>query len=184
MVGRLYVSSKELVEHFFGTYDPAPLSVGVGGLMAIDFDDHKSFFANVDHADLRRALRLSSVASRGMDGISLAVIKNTLSCLEPVYLYLFNFSLMHGIFPTLWKYALIHPIPKVQSLAEPLDYRPVSLLCSLSKVLEKLRGRLATFLRRMVSTTRGSRLIDGDIALRQLCCVLRMIFGRRLMGEG
>lgn len=130
---------EELADHFATAQGGGIPVVGVQGqVVSTEFDDTRFYFANVDYADLRRALRLSGVASKGVDGISLAMLKRTLPCLEPVFLHLFNFSLMHGVFPELWRAAIVHPVPKVVAPAGPADYRPVSLLCAVSKVLEKV----------------------------------------------
>lgn len=56
----------------------------------------------------------------------------------PVVLDIFNFSLMQDVFPTLWKSALVMPLPKVSSPSTVQYYRPISILCYLSKVLERL----------------------------------------------
>ena len=52
---------------------------------------------------------------------------------------LFNKSLSLSKFPKLWKEANISPIYKRKGTAsDPQNYRPVSLLCCLSKILEKI----------------------------------------------
>lgn len=56
----------------------------------------------------------------------------------PVLGHIFNFSLQNSCFPELWKLANITPIAKVKNPSECKDYRPVSILCVLGKVLEKL----------------------------------------------
>jgi len=43
-----------------------------------------------------------------------------------------------GEFPNLLKIAQITPIPKITSLKSPNDYRPISILPTLSKVFEKV----------------------------------------------
>jgi hypothetical protein len=40
--------------------------------------------------------------------------------------------------PDVWKESIICPIPKKSNSSNPLDYRPVSLLCTLSKAFEKI----------------------------------------------
>jgi len=52
--------------------------------------------------------------------------------------YLFSYSILCEAFPSLWKRALIRPIAKTGNPLTPSDYRPISLLCSLSKILEKI----------------------------------------------
>lgn len=74
----------------------------------------------------------------GVDGVSIKFIVLCLPALLPVLDHLFNFSLQHSTFPSVWKYANIIPIPKVKNPQECKDYRPVSILCVLGKVLEKL----------------------------------------------
>ena len=48
--------------------------------------------------------------------------------------------MMTGVFPECWKLACAVPIPKSGSgdLAQPSNYRPISLLSVLSKILEKV----------------------------------------------
>jgi len=50
---------------------------------------------------------------------------------------LFNLSIKLGKLPREWKAARINPIPKQGSRSDPANYRPISLLSILSKLLEK-----------------------------------------------
>ena len=50
---------------------------------------------------------------------------------------LFNLSLQHGIFPDTWKQANVIPIFKKGDKSSPNNYRPVSLLSFVGKVMEK-----------------------------------------------
>lgn len=83
---------------------------------------------------------VSSVKSKatGADLISIMFIMLSLPALIPVLDHLFNFSLQNGVFPSMWKLANIIPIPKIKNPREFKDYRPVSILCVLGKVLEKI----------------------------------------------
>ena len=49
----------------------------------------------------------------------------------------FNLSLKTGIFPTDWKFARVVPIPKTGNPESPSNYRPISILPIISKLLEK-----------------------------------------------
>ena len=52
---------------------------------------------------------------------------------------IFNHSIQHNTIPNTWKIAKIIPILKPnKSPTEPASYRPISLLCTLSKILERL----------------------------------------------
>jgi hypothetical protein len=49
-----------------------------------------------------------------------------------------NMSLSAGVLPSAFKMALIHPVYKGRGKArcDPASYRPVAILCAMSKVLE------------------------------------------------
>ena len=52
--------------------------------------------------------------------------------------YLFQFMIMSKTIPDVWKKSIIVPIPKILSSSNPIDYRPISLLCCTSKIFEKI----------------------------------------------
>jgi hypothetical protein len=47
-------------------------------------------------------------------------------------------ALQTSVFPAPWKKAILKPIPKIRKPKEAGDFRPVSILCAASKVLEKI----------------------------------------------
>ncbi len=49
-----------------------------------------------------------------------------------------NTSIVIGIFLTAWKFSIVVPIPKTGDVNDPSNYRPISLLPVLSKLLEKI----------------------------------------------
>jgi len=51
---------------------------------------------------------------------------------------LYNLSLQTSIVPNQWKVACIHPIPKISPPKSPSDYRPISITCILSRILERI----------------------------------------------
>ena len=65
------------------------------------------------------------------------MLKSTTTCIAPAITTLFNMSLTQGRLPAEWKLARIMPIPKSQEKSDPANYRPISLLSILSKLLEK-----------------------------------------------
>lgn len=71
-----------------------------------------------------------------MDGLNL--IKRALPCILPGIPHIFNHSFSYGVYPELWKTAIICPIPKVKCPSKLSDFRPISILYSISKVLERL----------------------------------------------
>jgi len=74
--------------------------------------------------------------SSGVDGIPLKLVKLYGQCYPEVYQDLFNNVISNG-YPKLWKKARIVPVPKKGDLTDVKNYRPVSNLCSLSKVFER-----------------------------------------------
>ena len=73
----------------------------------------------------------------GLDKISARMLKGTAPLITPMITALFNMSLSTGIFPNSWKSSLIVPIPKPGDSSNPGNYRPISLLPIVSKLLEK-----------------------------------------------
>ena len=74
----------------------------------------------------------------GSDGIPGFLLKLTADIIAPSLTSLFNKSLKSGIFPSCMKIADITPLPKTGDRTLPTNYRPVSLLPILSKLLERV----------------------------------------------
>ena len=85
--------------------------------------------------------------STGDDGISMHILKQLCEpCSEPIAI-LVNMSLEQGIVPDAMKLAKVIPIHKSKSKELFNNYRPISLLSNMSKVLEKVvHNRLYSFL--------------------------------------
>ena len=75
--------------------------------------------------------------SSGPDGISAKMLKYTAVSITPSITQLFNLSIRSGRVPRDWKLSSVVPIPKSGRSHSPDNYRPISLLSVLSKVLEK-----------------------------------------------
>lgn len=95
-------------------------------------------FTEPNQDELTSALSSASSQSVGVDGISFDLISKSLPSIKNILLHIFTFSFMTGTFPSLWKSALICPIPKIKNPISFSDYRPISLLCSVSKLFEKI----------------------------------------------
>ena len=65
------------------------------------------------------------------------MLKETAFSIAPAITKLFNISLTLGKLPAEWKHALITPVPKSTEMAAVSNYRPISLLPLLSKVIER-----------------------------------------------
>ena len=65
------------------------------------------------------------------------MLKATASSIAPSVTKLFNLSIQSGCFPVLWKMSIVVPVPKLRDHSNPSNYRPISLLPILSKLLER-----------------------------------------------
>ena len=81
--------------------------------------------------------RLDVSKLSGPDGISAKILKHTAIGIAPSVTQLFNFSIKNGRVPRDWKLSTVVPITKSGRSHSPNNYRPISLLSVLSKVLEK-----------------------------------------------
>ena len=72
----------------------------------------------------------------GPDGVSPAVLKQCAKELTPSLVTLFNLSMEQSKVPTSWKLANVIPVHKKGDRNPVSNYRPVSLLVILSKVME------------------------------------------------
>ena len=77
----------------------------------------------------------------GVDGISAFFIKLSIHQSATAITKIINWSLCNSVFPERWKQALVMPIPKINNPMLPSDYRPISLLSVLSKIIEKIAAK-------------------------------------------
>jgi hypothetical protein len=83
-------------------------------------------------------LQLDVSKSTGPDQISNKILKNCADSLCLPLSILFNKSLELGQYPSSWKLALVTAIFKKLSKQIKSNYRPISLLCCISKVFERI----------------------------------------------
>ena len=94
-------------------------------------------FAQVQPADISKIIsNLKNTGSLGVDGISTKVLKQFKEYLCYPITYIVNKSIIDCVYPDKWKCGIVSPIPKKGCLLQPGNWRPVTLLCSMSKILE------------------------------------------------
>ena len=81
---------------------------------------------------------LKSSSSCGLDSIDSRVIKLAKHQLVPVITHVINLSIVQRTFPSPWKASKVVPLHKKDEVIYPKNYRPVSLLPVISKVLERV----------------------------------------------
>lgn len=102
---------------------------------------------NTDKAEVERLILESKKCALGWDKISTQLLKAARHTLVPVLTHIFNLCLATGTFPSVFKIAVVHPIFKSGDRGSTNNYRPISVLSSLSKILEKIiNDRLRNFI--------------------------------------
>ena len=98
-----------------------------------------SSFKNVSQSTVEECTLISAPKSCELDPIPSKLITECLDSILPSLTDLFSSSLASGIFPQCFKSALVTPILKKRSLDhnDLNNYRPVSNLCFIAKILEK-----------------------------------------------
>lgn len=95
-------------------------------------------FALVTPEMVSKALPHVTSSAIGIDDQSVRLYKCFGKLLWYVIAMIFNSSLSRGTFPELWKRAIVRSLGEVTGAARPEDFRPISLLPYLSKVLENV----------------------------------------------
>ena len=89
-------------------------------------------------AEVSYVLRsLDTSKATGPDGIPARLLTETANAIAPSLWKLFNMSILAGTMPDEWKIANIIPVYKKGDKEHTENYRPISLLCITSKVLER-----------------------------------------------
>ena len=97
------------------------------------------YFQPTDKKEIMTIIaKLPNKASSGYDNISNKLLKLLKDEISEPSCELFNSSLEQGIFPSNMKLSNVIPLHKGKSRDAPENYRPISLLVTILKVLEKL----------------------------------------------
>lgn len=114
-----------------------------------DVSNSDSFvLLETDVAEVNRTvLSLKNTASSGWDGISAVFVKRYIGFLGVPITHICNLCLSLGVFPGLLKRSIVIPVFKSGDRGSITNYRPISLLPTLAKILEKIiNHRLTGFL--------------------------------------
>jgi hypothetical protein len=114
----------------------------------------------------------------GCDGIGNKILKLCANGITTSFTSIVNLSLLSGSFPDQWKLANVIPIFKKDDRQSKLNYRPISLLDSLSKIDEKIVYiRLYNFLLEIIFLNPlQSGFQPGDSTVNQLICLVHKIY--------
>ena len=81
--------------------------------------------------------KLNTNKSYGVDGIQARFLKDSASEIKLPITYIINLSIATNVFPTEFKFARVKPLHKKGSTSQIENYRPISILNVVSKILEK-----------------------------------------------
>ena len=104
-------------------------------------DDHQGsiFLGPCTGEEIRETCsKLAKKKSKGPDTIPTNMILSCMHELQEILADCINTSFSSGVFPNCLKQANVVPLYKKKARTDPTNYRPVSLLNSLSKIIEKV----------------------------------------------
>ena len=126
---------------------------------------------NISPQDVIDAISvMDSSKACGPDLISPRLLKEGANQLAIPLSTFYNTLLSRSLFPSAWKRANVTPIFKKGDPSEPSNYRPVSLLSCIGKVMERcIHKYLYNFLTsHNILTSKQSGFIKGDSTVNQL----------------
>ena len=109
---------------------------------------HSMFLYPVNPQEIKDTIAsVKSKFSKGTDQIPNSILKECIEHIANPISYLVNYSFETGVFPDALKEALVKPVHKKGPKTEVDNYRPISILNSISKIFEKcFNNRLYSFL--------------------------------------
>ena len=95
-------------------------------------------FENINEQFICRNLRaLKTNKAIGLDRVSARLLKDSANVLAPVLTNIFNRSLASSTYPDIWKCGKVTALFKTGDRTDPNNYRPITVLPIVSKILEK-----------------------------------------------
>ena len=132
-----FITKVQAIREELDSATPAPSSP-----FSEDVNRTESFdgFRPVAEDEVRRVINRSASKSCALDPIPVPLLVECLEVLLPALTSIINSSILSGIFPSIFKRSIVLPLLKKPSLDPNTlkNYRPVSNLSFLSKVIEKL----------------------------------------------
>ena len=102
---------------------------------------------NTNSAELGNTIKQMKNVGAGIDGINANIFKHTYLAIINELVHLINICLANGVFPSALKMAVIKPVFKSGDKKVFNNYRPISILPYISKLLEKvIHLRIMTYL--------------------------------------
>ena len=179
--GVVYTSSEDKCNIFNKTFtEKAKLPETKPNLPPLQFKtDQRLDSIETTEEEVQKILKSLDISkSNGPDGISNRLLKQTAAAIAKPLSIIFNLSLSSSKFPTDWKKANVSPIYKKNDRQNDSNYRPISLLSCIGKVLERIVFiRLYEFcMRHNLLTWRNSGYKHKDSTINQLIYISHHIY--------
>ena len=84
---------------------------------------------------------MRSSAACGADGLCVRVLKTGFPAVGGIILHIINTCLATSDYPDSWKHSIIHPIFKSGDPSDPSNFRPISIIPIISKLVERVVQR-------------------------------------------
>lgn len=139
--GRMTLDDVDTAEafnsYFASVFNTEPDTSELPSVSSLTNSEFTSFSitAEVVHSAIKA---LPSYSSPGPDGISNILLKEGGISLVLAIFHLFSIILKCGILPAEWKSATVVPIHKKGSRSDCHNFRPISLTCTMCKLLERI----------------------------------------------
>ena len=133
--------------------------------------DHRLNSVSVSPDEVQKVLKCLNVSkATGPDNIGNFILKICADAISEPLAQLFNHSLAMNKFPSKWKFSHVVPVHKKNNRNDKGNYRPISLLCNISKVMERLvHDKLYSYLTsNSLLTPLNSGFRKHDSAVNQL----------------
>ena len=112
-------------------------------------------FHKVTETEVKKVIKSIKTNACGVDRISAYFLKMCIQQITKPITDMVNCSFTKKIFPFRWKTAQVKPLPKINIPLTPSDFRPISLLPAISKIMEKLAAK------QMVDHLKAKMLLDN-----------------------
>ena len=146
-----FLNGSEAVEHINDYY------VNVGPKLAEKFPDNWTLPDNINGAEkfdfsttsdyevLKMVKDVKISKSSAFPDLSTRLFKDAFEKIIPELTHLYNCCIRNSIFPTIWGYAEVSPIPKTGNLSKVENWRPISQIKLPGKILERILHRQLTY---------------------------------------
>ena len=145
----------------------------------VSVEPHSLDIPTIHELDVYKILsNLDTSKATGPDEIGNRILKEIASPISRPLCRLFNKCLSAGTFPDIWKTARVTVLHKKGDMDKCENYRPISILCCISKVFEKLiYNHVYCYLDRYnILTDRQSGFRPNDSTVKQLVSICHRIY--------